>query len=109
VDRLTAGQRGPGLALGRTGEIVLVGVLTFLCSLPLITVAAAQAAAIQALDPLYAGAPGTTGVYLRALKARLRRGIVVQVIWLAVGIVGGLDLWFGLSWPPGTLLAAVFR
>lgn len=88
---------GPRLLLARGGELVLIGVLTFVCSVPLVTAAAAQAAAWQTLDHHQAGEPGMTGSYFRAFWSHLRRGIALQLLWLAVAVVAGMDLWFGLA------------
>jgi hypothetical protein len=85
----------PGLA--RLGEIALVGFLTFVCSLPLITITAAQAAAFRALDPQRSGEPGLSAVYLQALRECLRRGLVLQMVWALPALIGGMDLWFAVS------------
>lgn len=93
---------------GRLGELVLIGALTFVCSLPLFTVTAAQAAAYRTLDSHPAGAPGLTAGYLGAVRDHLRRGLVVQLVWMIPAMIGAVDLWFGLSAPVGSPVRAVF-
>lgn len=106
VSRQTGGAGR--LLLSRGGELALIGVLTFVCSVPLITMAAAGAAAWRALESQHAGAPGLTGTYLRAFVDRLRGSLLPQALWLAVVAVAAVDLWFGASAAPGTPTGIVF-
>lgn len=98
---------GPSFAL--LGEVLLLGAVVAVLSIPVVTAVPALAAAVRHLRRFQAGEPAGAGAFLADLSRAVR-----ELWWVGAGTVAllpllALDLWLATSGalPGGALVAAV--
>ncbi|WP_432512146.1 hypothetical protein [Kineococcus sp. SYSU DK001] len=96
----------PARALDRFADTVLVGLLTVVAALPLVTAWTAVAAATGVLGDR--GRDGTAARrYLPAFRARLRAGVPLQLLLTAAAAVAVVDVTWATAAPLDTVRTVV--
>lgn len=86
-------------ALSRLVDCILLSILWFLTSIPLVTIGASTTAAYSvALELAFGERPAILSGYFTSFKKNFLRSTAVFLILTAVGMFIGLDLWCVLQW-----------
>lgn len=94
---------------GKLADVVLLSLLWTLCSLPLVTMGAATIALYDAVARCVHGNHESPFKYFfHVFKAELLRGILITLVWAALGFVLYLGYAFLLQWGKTSSVASVY-
>ncbi len=100
--------------VGKVPELCALSLLWFACSIPLLTIAPATIALYDAVARnLRPGEKGIFDRFFRTFRKELSRGILMSILWLAIGAVLVLGSVFTQQWAKndstGAAIALVYQ
>ena len=94
---------------GKMADVVLLSLLWTLCSLPLVTMGTATIALYDAIAQCVHGNHESPFKYFfHVFKTELLRGILITLLWAALGVVLYLGYAFLLQWSKSSTVASVY-